>query len=185
VTGSVSPPHRVDPDHPAVSQNARAAQSAIPALLSPSVHNHHDCIKRALASAEKLCAERGVRFTPVRRRVFELIWRSHEAVKAYDLLEQLKSYDPGAKPTTIYRALDFLREQGFIHRVESLNAFIGCSDVEHQHELFLLICDRCHRVEERPARGVMEAIAGESRAAKFTPRHKALEVHGLCSDCAP
>jgi Fur family zinc uptake transcriptional regulator len=125
-----------------------------------------------------------VRFTPVRRRVLELIWESHEAAKAYDLLEQLKSSDPGAKPTTIYRALDFLREQGFIHRVESLNAFIGCSDVEHQHELFLLICDRCQWVEERQARGVMEAVAGEIVAARFLPRHKALEVHGLCARCA-
>jgi len=147
-------------------------------------HDHRDCIDKALRSAEKICLERGVRFTAVRRRVLELIWRSHEAVKAYDLLEQLKSYDPSAKPTTIYRALDFLKEQGFIHRVESLNAFIGCSDVEHEHELFLLICDRCNRVEERPAIGVMEAIAGEIGAANFVPRHKALEVHGLCAACA-
>jgi Fur family zinc uptake transcriptional regulator len=147
-------------------------------------HDHHDCIHRALASAEKRCDERGVRFTPVRRRVLELIWRSHEAVKAYDLLEDLKAFDPGAKPTTVYRALDFLREQGLIHRVESLNAFIGCTDVEHQHELFLLICDRCNWVEERQAKGVMDAVAGEIRAANFLPRHKALEVHGLCARCA-
>lgn len=150
----------------------------------PDRHDHRDCIDRALRTAEKVCIARGVRFTPVRRRVLALIWRSHEAVKAYDLLEQLKAYDPSAKPTTVYRALDFLREQGLIHRVESLNAFIGCSDVEHEHELFLLICDRCHRVEERPAIGVMEAIAGEIGAAKFAPRHKALEVHGLCAACA-
>lgn len=152
--------------------------------VEPKGHDHRDCIDRALRSAERLCVERGVRFTPVRRRVLELIWRSHEAVKAYDLLEQLKSFDPAAKPTTVYRALDFLREQGFIHRVESLNAFIGCSDMDHAHELFLLICDQCNRVEERSAVGAMEAIAGEIRAAKFVPRHKALEVHGLCGDCA-
>lgn len=125
-----------------------------------------------------------MRFTLVRRRVLELIWRSHEAVKAYDLLEQLKSYDPGAKPTTVYRALDFLREHGLIHRVESLNAFIGCCDIEHQHELFLLICDRCNWVEEREAKGVTDAVAGEIRAANFLPRYKALEVHGLCARCA-
>jgi Fur family zinc uptake transcriptional regulator len=146
-------------------------------------HDHNNCIDQALRIAERVCTARGVRFTPVRRRVLSLIWRSHEAVKAYDLLDQLRAYDPGAKPTTVYRALDFLREQGFIHRVESLNAFIGCSDVEHKHELFLLICDRCNRVQERPAIGVMEAIAGEIHSAKFVPRHKALEVHGLCEEC--
>jgi Fur family zinc uptake transcriptional regulator len=159
----------------------RQASSTPSALLA---HDHDDCIQRALASAEGLCAERGVRFTPVRRRVLELIWRSHEAVKAYDLLEQLKTFDPAAKPTTVYRALDFLREQGLIHRVESLNAFIGCSDVGHQHELFLLICDRCNCVEEREAHGVTEAVAGEIRAANFLPRHKAFEVHGICARCA-
>lgn len=147
-------------------------------------HEHRECIARALRSAERLCAERGVRFTPGRRLVLELIWQSHSAVKAYDLLEQLKSHDPAAKPTTVYRALDFLREQGFVHRVESMNAFIGCSDVEHAHELFLLICDACHSVEERPAVGVMEAVAGEIGQAEFLPRHKALEVHGLCRECA-
>lgn len=151
---------------------------------SAPAHDHDGCIHRALASAEKRCAERGVRFTLVRRRVLELIWRSHEAVKAYDLLEQLKSYDPGAKPTTVYRALDFLREHGLIHRVESLNAFIGCCDIEHQHELFLLICDRCNWVEERESKGVTDAVAGEIRAANFLPRYKALEVHGLCARCA-
>jgi Fur family transcriptional regulator, zinc uptake regulator len=149
-----------------------------------SAHDHRTCIDTALRNAERLCLVRGVRFTPLRRLVLELIWKSHEAVKAYDLLEQLKSFDGSAKPTTIYRALDFLRDQGFVHRIESLNAFIGCSDVDHEHELFLLICDRCNRVWERPAIGVMEAIAGEITAAGFLPRHKALEVHGLCGDCS-
>ncbi len=146
-------------------------------------HDHRRCIDKALQTAAEVCFGRGVRFTPVRRRVLELIWRSHEAVKAYDLLDQLKTYDPSAKPTTVYRALDFLMEQGLIHRVESLNAFIGCSDAAHTHELFLLICDRCHGVEERPAIGVMEAVAGEIGQAGFRPRRKALEVHGLCRDC--
>ncbi|MBM4202103.1 MAG: hypothetical protein FJ189_12570, partial [Gammaproteobacteria bacterium] len=121
-------------ESPRADSDATTRQAAS-APNAPSAHDHDDCIHRALASAERLCAERGVRFTPVRRRVLELIWRSHEAVKAYDLLEQLKTFDPAAKPTTVYRALDFLREQGLIHRVESLNAFIGCSDVGHQHEL--------------------------------------------------
>lgn len=154
-------------------------------VTDPSaVHDHRNCIENALRKAERLCQARGVRFTPIRRRVLELIWRSHEAVKAYDLLEELRSFDGSAKPTTIYRALEFLREQGFVHRIESLNAFIGCTDMEHEHELFLLICDDCNRVWERPAVGVMQAIAGEIESARFLPRHKALEVHGRCAECA-
>ncbi|HWP01155.1 MAG TPA: transcriptional repressor [Methylococcus sp.] len=147
-------------------------------------HDHQYCIDKALKCAARLCVERGVRFTPLRRRVLELICSNHEAVKAYDLLEALRAFDRSAKPATVYRALDFLLEQGFIHRIESLNAFVGCSDFEHQHELLLLICDRCHRVEERPAATVMNAVADEISAAGFHVRYKALEVHGLCACCA-
>jgi Fur family zinc uptake transcriptional regulator len=125
-----------------------------------------------------------VRFTPLRRRVLALIWENHEAVKAYDLLELLKHFDPSAKPATVYRALDFLLEQGFIHRVESLNAFIGCSDVGCRHDLLLLICDRCHTVEERAASSVMAAVAAEIASAGFRVRYKALEIQGLCTACA-
>lgn len=147
-------------------------------------HDHQGCIDRALSRADSLCTERGVRFTPLRRQVLKLIWGNHEAVKAYDLLELLKPFDPSAKPATIYRALDFLLEQGFIHRIESLNAFIGCSDIGRQHELLLLICDRCHTVEERAAVAVMDAVAAEIAAAGFRVRYKAQEIHGLCAACA-
>ncbi len=149
-----------------------------------SVHDHQCCIAKALAAAERLCEARGVRFTPLRRRVLELVWTSHESAKAYDLLDALKTYDPAAKPATIYRALDFLLEQGLIHRVESLNAFVGCNEPERRHELLLLICERCHRVEERPASGLMEAAAQEIASAGFVPSRKAFEVHGVCADCA-
>ncbi|BBL69477.1 transcriptional repressor [Methylogaea oryzae] len=149
-----------------------------------AVHDHQCCIDKALACADNLCAQRDVRFTPIRRRVLELIWRSHEAVKAYDLLDQLRSFEAAAKPATVYRALDFLLEQGLIHRVESLNAFIGCNHAEQRHELLLLLCERCHRVEELTAPAVMEALAQELAEANFAASHKALEIHGLCRHCA-
>jgi Fur family zinc uptake transcriptional regulator len=148
-----------------------------------SGHDHQCCVAKALACAERLCEQRSVRFTPQRRRVLELIWSNHESVKAYDLLEALKASDPSAKPATVYRALDFLLEQGFIHRVESLNAYIGCPEPEHRHERLLLICDRCHTVEERPAPAVMQAAAREIESAGFHSKRQSFEVHGLCADC--
>ena len=147
-------------------------------------HNHQACIDKALAAAEKLCVERGVRFTPLRRRVLELVWSTHESAKAYDLLDALKAFDPSAKPATVYRALGFLLEQGFIHRVESLNAFIGCNEPEHSHDLLLLICERCHSVEERTAEALMKAAATEIRSAGFAPSRQSFEIHGLCAACA-
>jgi Fur family zinc uptake transcriptional regulator len=146
-------------------------------------HDHQGCIADALSKAERLCCERGVRFTPLRRRVLELIWSNHESVKAYDLLDTLKTFDAAAKPATIYRTLDFLLEQGFIHRIESLNAFVGCWQPEHQHELMLLICECCHNVEERLAPGLMLAAREEIGLAHFQPRRQTFEVHGRCADC--
>jgi len=147
-------------------------------------HDHAGCQDKALHTAEHLCAERGVRLTPIRRKVLELIWESHRAVKAYDLLDRIKPIEGTAKPATVYRALDFLLEQGLIHRVESLNAFIGCRCSEQKHEQLLLICNQCHEVEERTGSMVMEAVARELEQAGFTMHRKAIEIHGVCACCA-
>jgi Fur family zinc uptake transcriptional regulator len=133
--------------------------------------------------ATQLCAERGVQLTAIRKQVLELIWADHHAVKAYDLLERIKPLQSAAKPATIYRALDFLREQGFIHRVESLNAFIGCCDLKTAHEQLLLICKQCENVEERHSDLVMQVLAQELKNANFIAHHKAIEIHGICQNC--
>ena len=148
------------------------------------IHNHSNCIQTALNNASQLCNERGVQLTDIRKQVLELIWADHHAVKAYDLLERIKPLQSAAKPATIYRALDFLREQGFIHRVESLNAFIGCCDLKTAHEQLLLICKQCNDVEERHADLVMQALAQELQNAKFIAHSKAIEIHGLCENCS-
>lgn len=151
--------------------------------LIPLTHNHDVCRNKAVQTADKLCAERGVQLTTIRRQVLELIWDSHKAAKAYDLLDLIKPLQQSAKPATVYRALDFLLEQGLIHRVESLNAFIGCSCSERQHEQLLLICVQCHEVEERPGAIVMEAVSRELEQAGFTVHRKAIEIQGICKHC--
>lgn len=157
--------------------------------LAETVHNHspeHDhqkCVSEALGIAEHLCVTRGVQLTPIRHQVLELIWDSHKAVKAYELLDRIKPLQNAAKPATIYRALDFLIEQGLIHRVESLNAFVGCSCSDHQHELLLLICKHCDEVEERPAPKVMTALSEEFNQAGFVAYSKAIEAQGVCVKC--
>jgi len=148
-----------------------------------SEHNHGECVSAALGTAEHLCVERGVQLTPIRHQVLALIWESHKAVKAYELLDRLKPLQQAAKPATVYRALDFLIEQGLIHRVESLNAFIGCCCSGQQHEQLLLICKHCEEVDERSAPDVMSALSLEFKQAGFTVHSKAIEVHGICAKC--
>ena len=107
-----------------------------------------------LAAAEKLCADKGLRFTPLRRRVLELVWSSHKPVGAYALLDQLRDEDLGSAPPTVYRALDFLIENGLIHRIERMNAFVGCSHPGEAHRGFFLICGECGNAEEMESDGV-------------------------------
>jgi Fur family zinc uptake transcriptional regulator len=146
-------------------------------------HNHQHCINRALDSAQKICQEKAIRLTPIRQRIFELIWSSHKAVGAYDLLKTLQHEDPNAKPVTIYRALDFLLAAGLIHKVASLNAFIGCSNPETKHNSVLLICDCCQDAKEVEAQAIYEAIWEISKKNTFQPQQLTLELHGVCEEC--
>ena len=152
-------------------------------VLSTIEHDHNQCIRDALSAAERLCITRGVQLTPIRHKILELIWNSHKAIKAYDLLDQIRPINDAAKPSTVYRALDFLLEQGLIHRVESLNAFVGCHSSGTRHDQLLLICTVCHNVEERAAPDVFVALGDEMQNAIFSPQRKTIEIHGLCKSC--
>jgi Fur family zinc uptake transcriptional regulator len=160
-------------------------------MMSPSIernhkHDHDTCIQEALQNAKQICQVKGGVLTDIRRQVLELIWRNHHPVKAYDIIEKFKPSERtqgAAKPTTIYRALEFLLEKGLIHRVESLNAFIGCSNPLHVHELILLICKKCENVQERSAERVMESIKTELQQAHFMEHSKIIEIHGVCERC--
>jgi Fur family zinc uptake transcriptional regulator len=98
--------------------------------------------------AKRICINKGVRFTAIREKVFRLMAETQTGMGAYDLLDKLKETEPNAKPATIYRALDFLSELGFIHKIESSNAFMLCHHFDHSHPVQLFICDNCGHVDE-------------------------------------
>src|SRR5699024_2314500 len=110
--------------------------------------DHAACIDAALARAEATCREQGPRLPTIRRRVLELIWASHRPSTAYDLLAAIHSERGKAAPPTVYRALDFLLDAGLIHKIESLNAVIGCDAGHADGSPKFLICHDCHRVAE-------------------------------------
>lgn len=147
-------------------------------------HDHNGCVTDAMARAEALCAQRAVRLTPIRRRVLELIWRSHEPVGAYAMLDVLRVEGFNAQPPTIYRALEFLSEQGLIHRLESRNAFIGCPSPDHPHQALYLICTQCGTVEEREdSPALASALNALADRAGFHIAGRTLELTGLCRAC--
>ena len=146
-------------------------------------HHHRDCIDHALQTAEQICLKKGVRLTTIRKSVLELICANHKAIGAYELLDLFRAQDPKAKPVTIYRALDFLMEAGLVHKIESLNAFIGCLQAETQHKSAILICDQCKNAYEIDATSVYESLFSLSEEVQFKPQYLTLELHGLCANC--
>jgi Fur family zinc uptake transcriptional regulator len=149
-------------------------------------HAHsHDPLDTRIERAAQKCAAAGAKLTDIRRQVLTLILGSDEPVGAYHLLDQLKSDKANATPNTVYRALEFLREQGLVHRLERLNAFVGCVDGgEHAHHAAqFLICVQCGAVTELEDHGISDAVAAAAAAAGFTPHHATVEVEGICAAC--
>ena len=152
--------------------------------IACSHHDHDHCIHDALEAARNLCLSRGVRLTDLRLRVLELIWQNHKPLGAYTLMEMLaKANTRRVAPPTVYRALDFLLEQGLIHRINVLNAFIGCPSPGTKHQSHFLICRHCGVAIELNEPTLSQQILHVAKEAGFTVETQALEVSGLCANC--
>ncbi len=155
------------------------------AFVAPN-HNHRRCVKTALESATRVCAERGSRLTAIRALVLTLVWESHKPVTAYELLDRLrKAKKTGAAPPTVYRALEFLLAHDLVHRIESMNAFTGCGTPGETHDGQFLLCTKCKRVAELQDTSVTELIDSSARLVGFKPERQTIEVRGLCPSCTP
>ncbi len=148
-----------------------------------SHHDHHHCITDAITQAKTLCEANGLRFTGLRQRVLELIWKQHRPIKAYDLLDRLKLEDAAAKPPTIYRTLDFLLEHGLIHRINRLNAFIGCTHPNQHQSCYFMICSQCAEVEECCTPALEATLKSAAATRHFTPQNISVEIEGICASC--
>jgi Fur family zinc uptake transcriptional regulator len=146
-------------------------------------HHVHDA-KGYLHAVEAACEARGLRLTPLRAQVLGLIAAAGKPVKAYDLLDSMKALNGSSAPPTVYRALDFLLEQGFIHRLASVNAFVGCHHPHERHSVPFLICDSCHAAVELEDERITRLLDTQAKALGFAPRAQTLEVHGLCATCS-
>lgn len=149
--------------------------------LSFSTHNHDSCIATALASADETCAREGVRLTPVRRRVLEILLETHAALGAYDVLARLTDEGLGSKPPVAYRALNFLVEHGLAHRIERLNAFVACSHPGADHAPAFMICRGCKTVAE--AADTRDHLHASAAASGFVIEQTVIEAEGLCPAC--
>lgn len=147
---------------------------------------HGGGVRAALKRAEEVCARDNLRLTRIRRRVLELIWKTRRAAKAYELLEKMDGNPGFAAPPTVYRALNFLLKNGFIHKINARNAYVGCAHPPRRspHSCILTHCVGCGKVGECCDDKTAASIARLARRNGFQPTGAALEIEGKCGACA-
>ena len=162
----------------------------------PPKHDHDRCIADAMEEAKNYCKNNGLRWTPLRAQVLEVVWAHHKPVRAYDILDTLSEARSQAEngegaphsrtrvaPPTVYRALDFLLEHGFVHRIDSLNAFIGCGEIGHTDNTYFLICHSCGEAAEIHDRALTEALSNCAARSNFAVSSETVEIAGTCPKC--
>lgn len=152
--------------------------------FKPASHKHQKCLQSAISIAKKHCELEGLRLTPIRQRVLELVWQSHEPVKAYDILDELKRTKSSSAPPTVYRALDFLLEEGLVHKIESLNAYVGCGNPEDVHKGQFFICHGCGAVAELDDDDIRDVLQKKAKRFGFKINDEMVEIKGLCQECS-
>ncbi|MBK1649251.1 Fur family transcriptional regulator [Rhabdochromatium marinum] len=140
-------------------------------------------VNQALEHAEALCRERGLRLTEQRKTVLRLLCAANKPMSAYELLECMRTVVKNPAPPTVYRALDFLLEQGLAHKLESLHAYIGCTHPDHPHASQFLICDGCGEVTEVEDASVAASLQAAGQALGFQAKRPIVEVLGTCAQC--
>jgi len=154
-------------------------------VISPFLgeHDHSECENQALDAAVEQCASQGLKLTKIRRQVLEIIWSQHNPIGAYDVLQQLQERGHKPAPPTAYRALDFLVSAELIHRIESLNAYIGCPSPGSNHQCQFYICSECGHIAELHSTAVSDALSDGARDLGFKTMQPVIEVHGVCKTC--
>lgn len=154
-------------------------------VISPfhGEHDHAHCQAQALQQAVEQCKKMGLKLTTLRRQTLEIIWGSHHPIGAYDVLQKLQEQGHKPAPPTAYRALDFLVSAQLIHRIESLNAFIGCPSPSASHQCQFYICRECGHIAEVNNSAIALALSQGAEQLGFESQQPIIEVHGVCRDC--
>lgn len=144
-------------------------------------------VKTSLDQATNIFAEKNLRFTDLRRKVFEEIALTTASVGAYEVLDRLAKKGTRLAPISVYRALDALLEAGVIHRLESKNAYFACRRLHvprtGRRPMFLS-CEHCGTVIEADGEDIFRSIDAAANGQTFEPRVRFVEVSGTCSECA-
>lgn len=125
-----------------------------------------------------------MRLTAQRRQVLSILCAAERPLGAYEILDTMRDGRRALAPPTVYRALEFLLEQGLVHKIESLHAYVGCHHPEHPHACQFLICDTCGTVTEIEDETITRSLGSAANQRCFRPRRGIVELIGVCAGCA-
>jgi Fur family transcriptional regulator, zinc uptake regulator len=135
-----------------------------------------------VAEAAESCRQRGLNLTPIRRRVLEVVAASTVPVPAYAIVYQLSDTKLVAPPT-IYRALEFLIEAGFVRHLALCRAYICCTQPVGGPLVAVLMCTTCGVVSESVSEPIRQTVADLAETTGFEPRSRTIEIEGQCAAC--
>jgi Fur family zinc uptake transcriptional regulator len=136
------------------------------------------------AQVESACAASGLKLTKLRRQVLGIIANAPAPLGAYAIIDALsRAQDKQVAPPTVYRTLELFLEQGFLHRIESRNAYAPCEHLGHRHQGILLICENCGRTDEVESVSLVKLIKQTAGRSGFAAKRQIVEVEGLCHVC--
>lgn len=145
-------------------------------------------VEKVLDKAQAICAGQGAKLTDKRRRILKVVLDSAEPLSAYQIADQYRDlYGKTLSVMSVYRMLNFLKDNELVHRLETTNQYLPCSHIscQHAHEVpQFLICDNCHAVDEVGIRKeILRELSSNIEDTGFALARQQLEFHGLCRDC--
>jgi Fur family transcriptional regulator, ferric uptake regulator len=126
--------------------------------------------------------DRGLRWTPQRRTLIEVLSQTDGHFTGAELIERCRALDPGTIPSTVYRTLDVLEELGLVrhcHGADGREEFHVLPAVEHGH-LFCAECGSTWAIEAADA-GRLVASIGSSHGFEVDLSH--VTIVGRCAGC--
>ncbi len=141
-------------------------------------------IVRSVDAARDALRGRGMRWTPQRRVLVEVVLASEGHVTGAALVERCRAVDPDTTPSTVYRTLDVLEELGLVrhsHGLDGVEEYHALPASEHGH----LRCEACGGswdIGAAEAEALTRALAASRR---FSVDLSHLTIVGRCRGCPP
>jgi Fur family ferric uptake transcriptional regulator len=125
---------------------------------------------------------RGLRWTPQRRILIDVLAATDGHVTGSELVERCRAVDPGTIPSTVYRTLDVLEELGLLshsHAADGREEFHVLPTAAHGH-LHCIGCGTTWEIDADEAAALVETLA---RRRDFAVDLSHLSIAGRCAAC--